>query len=273
MNIGFLEIHWLDVVDITLVTILLYNLYKLIKGSVALKIFLGFLSVYLVYLVVKATEMSLLAEILGQFMGVGVIAVIVLFQNEIKKFLLIIGKNAELNWVVNRMLSSKKEHELEVDISSILVAMKEMGETHTGALIVMSRREHLRNYVETGDRLNAEISKGLLLSIFFKNSPLHDGAVIIHDNHIKAARCILPVSENQRIPASMGLRHRAAVGISEVTDTAVLLVSEETGQLSFVYKGEISHDLNTQEIRKKLVAYLLGKDVPQADVVAVEKTH
>lgn len=265
MSIGFLEIHWLDVLDISLVTILLYNLYKLIRGSVALKIFLGFLSVYLVFLIVKATEMALLAEILGQFMGVGVIAMIVLFQNEIKKFLLLIGKTTEFNQVVNRFMGSNKEEKEVMDVSPIMGAMKAMGGTNTGALIVVSRRENLQYYADTGDILDGRVSKRLLLSIFFKNSPLHDGAVIIYNKRIKAARCILPVSENQDIPASMGLRHRAAVGITEVTDAAVLLVSEETGQLSFVFKGRIGHNLSVQEIRKLLISYLKGENLTESE--------
>ncbi|MGB0525050.1 MAG: diadenylate cyclase CdaA [Flammeovirgaceae bacterium] len=271
MSIGFLEIHWLDVLDIALVTILLYNLYKLIRGSVALKIFLGFLAVYLVFLIVKATEMALLAEILGQFMGVGVIAVIVLFQNEIKKFLLIIGKTTEFNQVMGKFVNTNKSEKEIMDISPILAAMKVMGGTNTGALIVVSRMDDLQYYAETGDHLDAEISKRLILSIFYKNSPLHDGAVIIHKNRMKAARCILPVSDNQYIPASMGLRHRAAVGITEVTSAAVLLVSEETGQLSFVFKGKIGHNLSIQEIRKLLVAYLKGENLDQDDTLKLQE--
>lgn len=266
MNIGFLEIHWLDVLDITLVTALLYQLYKLIRGSVALKIFLGFLALYLVFLIVKATEMSLLAEILGQFMGVGVIAVIVLFQNEIRKFLLIIGKNAAFNQVVGKFATNKTQQKV-MDVSPILAAMKAMGGTNTGALIVISQSDSLQYYAETGDTIDGQVSKRLLLSIFYKNSPLHDGAVIIHKNRIKSARCILPVSDNQDIPASMGLRHRAAVGITEVTTAAVLLVSEETGQLSFVFKGQIAHNLSIQEIRKLLIAYLKGENLDQNSVL------
>jgi len=257
MNIGFLEIHWLDVLDISLVTILLYNLYKLMRGSVALKVFIGFLSIYLIFLVVKATEMALLSERLGQFMGVGVIAVIVLFQNEIRKLLLLIGKSTEFNDVLGRFFNSKKEDDNSIfDTTPLVVALKSMGETKTGALIVLSKDNPLEYFTETGDLLDAHISKRLLLSIFFKNSPLHDGAVIIYQDRIKAARCILPVSENTDIPAYLGLRHRAAVGITEINETAVLIVSEETGQLSFVHGGMIQYNLSPQEMRQKIVAYL-----------------
>jgi len=262
MNIGFLEIHWLDVLDISLVTILLYNLYKLMRGSVALKVFIGFLSIYLIFLVVKATEMALLSEILGQFMGVGVIAVIVLFQNEIRKLLLLIGKSTEFNDVLGRFFNSKKEDDNSIfDTTPLVVALKSMGETKTGALIVLSKDNPLEYFTETGDLLDAHISKRLLLSIFFKNSPLHDGAVIIYQDRIKAARCILPVSENTDIPAYLGLRHRAAVGITEINETAVLIVSEETGQLSFVHGGMIQYNLSPQEMRQKIVAYLKGEEL------------
>lgn len=266
-KIGFLDIGWINVLDILLVTILLFNLYKLLKGSGALKIFIGFLFLYLVYLVVKASEMELLGEILGQFMNVGVLAAIILFQQEIRKFLLLIGKSAEFRDITGLRFFKRgnKKDEPELNINGIVDAMKAMGASNTGGLIVVSRADDLRFYAETGDYLNAEISKRLLLSIFFKNSPLHDGAVIIYKNRILAARCILPVSENKSIPASMGLRHRAGIGITEVTDSAVLVVSEETGQLSYVFGGVIQHNLSPLEIRRVLREYLMGEHTVPAE--------
>jgi uncharacterized protein (TIGR00159 family) len=265
-NIGFLEIRWVDILDVTLVAILLYNVYKLIRGSVALRVSLGFLFLYLFYLVVKATDMELLSSILGQFMSVGFLGAVIIFQNEIRKFLLIIGKTTLFQDVVSlnfwkwRLQTSGQ---IQMEVTPILDAMKTLGGTNTGALIVVSKDDDLKFFTETGDILDATISKRLLMSIFFKNSPLHDGAVIIHKNRIVAARCILPVSENQNIPASMGLRHRAGIGISEMHDVAVLIVSEETGQLSFVKNGEIGHNLSLLEIRQRLNQYLSGKAMPE----------
>ncbi len=260
MNIGFLELSFVDFLDIFFVAILLFNLYKMLKGSGALRIFFGFLSLYFLYLVVKATEMALLSEILGQFMGVGVLAAIILFQQEIRKFLLLIGQTTEFsNLPLPKFLKGKNGNgKQETNLSPIVEAMKTLAGSNTGALVVVSRNDDLQFFADTGDRLDALLSKRLLLSIFYKNSPLHDGAVILYKGRIVAARCILPVSENEQLPAHFGLRHRAALGITEKHDVAVLVASEETGQLSFVYKGDILANLSAIELRRHLNAYLYG---------------
>ncbi|MDN5203502.1 diadenylate cyclase CdaA [Fulvivirgaceae bacterium BMA10] len=258
-NIGFLKISWVDIIDITLVSILLYQVYKLMKGSVAVKIFLGFLSLYLIYLVVDASGMELVTTILGQFMEVGVIAAIILFQQEIRKFLLIIGKTTDLNreYIFKGFLWKRNSGDgRNINVNAMIEAVKALGGSNTGALIVLSKTSELKFYAESGDIINAEVSKRLLLAIFNKYSPLHDGAVIIHQGIIKAARCILPVSERDDLPANLGLRHRAAIGMSEMTDTMVLVVSEETGEMSVVRNGMIHKNLSTQELRKKVNAYL-----------------
>lgn len=252
-NIGFLEISWVDIIDIVLVSTLLYQVYNLMKGSVAVRIFLGFLSLYLIFLVVKAAEMELLTLILEQFMGVGVLAIFILFQQEIRKFLLLIGKTTvfnQANVFMNLWRRSDQPHAIE--ITPIVEAAKSLGGSNTGALIVLSRTSELKFYAESGDIIDAQISKRLLLAIFNKYSPLHDGAVIIYENRILAARCILPVTEKENLPAQFGLRHRAAIGMTEVTDTLVLVVSEETGQMSTVKNGVIEHNLSAQELRKKI---------------------
>jgi len=257
-KIGFLDVSWVDIFDVVFVSILLYQLYKLLRGSVAVRIFLGFLSLYLLFLVVKAAEMELLTEILGQFMGVGVLAVIILFQQEIRKFLLLIGKSTAFD-KENMFKSLKiwKRSTLEnLNITPVIEASKALGSSNTGALIVFSKGTELKFYAESGDIIDAKISKRLLMSIFNKYSPLHDGAVIIYKGKITAARCILPVSENDNLPASYGLRHRAALGMSETTDTLVLIISEETGQMSVTRNGRIYHNLSPQEIRKKINDYL-----------------
>jgi len=228
-------------------------------GSVAVKIFLGVLSLYLFYLVVKAAQMELLSSILGQFMGVGVLATIILFQQEIRKFLLMIGKSTSFKSSESffRSIAIWKTYESSsFTVTPIIDAIKVMSGTNTGALIVFSRDSELKFYVDSGDIIDAKISNRLLLSIFNKYSPLHDGAVIIYNNRIRAARCILPVSENDNLPAQFGLRHRAAVGMSEITDTLILTVSEETGEMSIVKNGVVDHNLTGLEIRNRINEYL-----------------
>ena len=257
-NIGFLEVSLVDVLDIALVSFLLFQVYSLMRGSVAVRIFVGFLSLYLIYLVVRAAEMELLSAILGQFMGVGVIAAIILFQQEIRKFLLLLGKTTSFN-SENGFLSNlpwkKRNKGDEFNITPLIEACKSLGGTNTGALIVLSKGSELKFYSESGDLIDAIVSKRILISIFNKTSPLHDGAVIIHKGRITAARCVLPVTEKD-VPAQFGLRHKAAIGMSEATDTIILIVSEETGQLSVARNGTIYHNLSNQEIRAKMNDYL-----------------
>ncbi len=259
-KIGFLEIGWVDIIDIGFVSVLLYHVYKLMRGSVAIRVFLGFLFLYLIYLVVRAAEMELLSIILGQFMGVGVLAVIILFQQEIRKFLLIIGRTTAIDresfFKSFGMLWRSSSANNKFDVTPLVEGMKSLGGANTGALLVVSKNTELKFYAESGDRIDAILSKRLLLSIFNKYSPLHDGAVIVYEGKIVAARCILPVTERDNLPAQFGLRHRAAIGMSEQTDTLVLVVSEETGQLSAVRNGRVFYNLSPQDIRKKINDYL-----------------
>jgi len=270
-KIGFIEVGWKDVVDISLVTILLFQLYKLMRGTLAVRIFLGFLSVYITYLVVKSLQMELLTSILGQFIGVGVISIIILFQQEIRKFLMMIGKSTSVDdRFFKNLLNRKKDVSQEtLDINSIVDAAKTLGSMNMGALIVFAKSSELKFYAESGDILDAQISKRLLISIFHKNSPLHDGAVIIENNRIKAARCILPVSENDEIPANYGLRHRAAIGMTEVTDSIILVVSEETGQTSIVMNGILYHNLSRTDLKTKLRQYLYEEGEVKVEAAAV----
>lgn len=256
-NIGFLEVSWVDFIDIFLVSVLLYQVYKLIRGSIAVNIFLGILSLYLIYLIVRAAQMELLATILGQFMGVGVLAMIILFQPEIRKFLLVIGRGTEFRENFFNALSNwRNTYHDDFDISEVTEAAKSLKATKTGALIVFSRDTELKFYVETGDQIDSRINRRLLISIFNKNSPLHDGAVIIHKGRIKAARCVLPVTENDNLPPHFGLRHRAALGMSESTDTLVMAVSEETGRLILARNGAYLRGLKLKHVEQKILDYL-----------------
>ena len=268
-KIGFLEIGWIDLIDIAFVSLLLFQLYRLMRGTLAVRIFLGFISVYLVYIIVKSLHMELLTTILGQFMGVGVIAVIILFQQEIRKFLMMIGKSTTMDdkFFKNLLNRKKTDPDDSLDVVPIVDAAKTLGSMNMGALIVFAKSSELKFYAESGDILDAQTSKRLLISIFQKNSPLHDGAVIIENNRIKAARCILPVSENDEIPANYGLRHRAAIGITEVTDSIVLIVSEETGQTSIAINGILYHNLSRTELKQKLRSYLLEEEEEKVEKV------
>ncbi len=255
-KIGFLDVRWIDILDILLVSVLLYQVYKLLKGSVAVRVLIGFLVLYLVYLVVRAAQMELLAGILGQFMGVGVLAAIIIFSQEIRKFLLILGKTTfrQNDLLQSIMIWKKREAKESFNITPIIEATKALSSTNTGALIVFSKSSELKFYVDSGDFMDATISKRLLISIFNKYSPLHDGAVIINQGKVRAARCILPVSERD-LPAQFGMRHRAALGMSEATDTLTLIISEETGQMSVARNGSIDSNLSIPEIRKRINDY------------------
>ncbi len=267
----FLDVTWVDLVDIGLVAILLYQVYKMIRGSLAVNIFLGILALYLIYLVVKAAQMELLATILGQFMGVGVLAMIILFQPELRKFLLVIGRSTELNRDFFKSLAHwRTRYHDDFDVHQVTEAVKNLKATHTGALIVFSRDSDLKSYVETGDPVDAEVSKRLILSIFNKNSPLHDGAMIIFKGRIKAARCVLPVSENDHLPPHFGLRHRSALGMSEVTDTLVVAVSEETGRLILARNGKFLRGLKLWQVEQKVLEYLHKQEPEKWDILPHE---
>lgn len=257
-HIGFLKFGFIDIIDILMVSLLLYNLYKLLRGSVAIRIFLGLLFIYLIYLFVRAAEMKLLTAILGQFIGIGMLAAVILFQPEIRKFLLMIGRTTAFeNGKIAKYFNWGSGEGLEgIELNKIMKACEELATTETGALIVFSKSTDLQHFIDTGDDIDATISKRLLITIFNKYSPLHDGAVIVTNGRIKAARCILPVTENENLPAQMGLRHRAAIGMTEATDAAVLIVSEETGKISLSFGGEAFQDLGVASIRSKLSSYL-----------------
>lgn len=272
-KIGFLDVGWVDLIDISLVAILLYQVYKLIRGSIAVNIFLGILALYLIYLVVKAAQMELLATILGQFMGVGVLAMIILFQPELRKFLLLIGRSTEFNRdnFFKSVINWRTRYHEDFDVHQVIEAAKTLKATRTGALIVFSRESDLKFYVETGDPLDAEVSKRLLLSIFNKNSPLHDGAAIIFKGRVKAARCVLPVSENDHLPAHFGLRHRSAIGMSEITDSLVMAISEETGRLILARNGQYLRGMKLRQVEQKILEYLHNEEPEKWNEIPAEE--
>jgi uncharacterized protein (TIGR00159 family) len=236
-----------------MVTFILYQVYKLIKGTAALNIFIAVILFYVIYLLVRALKMELMSMILGQFIGVGMIAVIILFQQEIRRFLLHVGTTyvtRSRNSILRRFFSSKYSVKSRTLMAQIVSeACSNMSEKSTGALIVVGRMSSLQIYVETGEIIDAQMSVQLLENIFFKNAPLHDGAVIVLNNKIYAARCILPSSENMEIPAYFGMRHRAALGVTETTDAVVVVVSEETGRISYVENGKIENNITPDRLK------------------------
>ena len=250
----FLNIGLIDILDIVLVAYLFYKLYMLLKGTVAINIFAGILTFWAVWWIVKALDMQLLSTILGQFIGVGVIALIIVFQQELRSFFLLIGSEylSNVNLSIENVFSRILKDVEEVKVYSIVKACIRMAKKKTGALIVISDSSKLENYSDSGTILDSETSVIMLESIFFKNSPLHDGAVIIVKDRIYAAACILPVSKSKNLPNKYGLRHRSALGISEATNTLVITVSEETGNISYFKNGQIFPDINGAELRKIL---------------------
>lgn len=248
--------HWKDAVDILLVSVLLYQLYKIVKGTVAVNVFIGILAIYFLNLIVNFLQMKLLGTIFRQVLGVGAIALVVLFQQEIRKFLILIGiksyNSKQARWLFQMVPFLRKKGQLGTKFKPIVSACYSMAKTNTGALIVLSNDSDLSFYSSTGDTLDANVSSRLLENIFFKNSPLHDGAVIIAKDKIVAARCVLPVTENENFPAALGMRHRAAAGISEVSNCIVLIVSEETGKVSYAKGGRLKTNVSKEELIKFL---------------------
>ncbi len=247
---GLFTLRIVDIIDILLFAILLYEIYNLVKGTAAIRIFIGIIAVYLIWKVVKGLQMQLLTEIFGQFISVGVIALIVVFQPEIRQFLLLVGNTQIIRNQRKRFLFWKLRlnNPAGPEIEKIVKACQRMAETRTGALIVITRQNELAQYIATGQTVEAKVSQVLLETIFFKNSPLHDGAVVITGDQIRAARCILPVSGKLSIPSSFGLRHRAALGLTERSDAVAVIVSEERGKISYACEGEIRQNVTPTEL-------------------------
>ncbi|MDX1546148.1 MAG: diadenylate cyclase CdaA [Rhodothermales bacterium] len=244
-----IPIRLIDLVEIGLVTYLLYKLYLLMRGTIAVSIFLGLMAIYLVQVLVTFFDMTILRALFSSLSEVAVLTVIILFQPEIRKLLLLLGQNP----LLRRFLMSTAQEELITEITEAVVPMSR---NRIGALIVIERTAGLRNYIETGELLQARVSRDLLMTIFHGQNPLHDGAVIIQNRRIEAARCILPVSTSMRLSPHLGLRHRAAVGLTEQTDAFVIVVSEETGHISLSEDGELIANVTADELQAHLIEAL-----------------
>ena len=246
-----------DAIDILLVAMLLFYAWRLMKSSGSLNVFYGIMVFVIIWIVVsQMLEMKLLGSIFDKLVSVGVLALIILFQEEIRRFFLTLGSHRQLNFITRYFVKNKanitEEHE-DQQIMRIVLACDWMSKNMVGALIVLEREMSLSDVVKSGEAIDANISTELLKNIFFKNSPLHDGAVLIGHNRIMAAGCILPVSHNLNIPKELGLRHRAALGITSQSDAIAIIVSEETGAISVAQGGEFHLRLASNELESYLI--------------------
>lgn len=257
-----IPIRLVDLLEIAIVAYVLYKLYLLMRGTIAVQIFLGIMAIYLVQVIVSALDMTMLPAIFSSISEVAVLAIIILFQPEIRRLLLLIGQNP----LVRRFMSSSAQDEM---VNEVVAAVSEMSKDHIGALIAFERSTGLRSYIETGSQLQARATRDLIVTIFYGQNPLHDGAVIIQNRRVEAARCILPVSTSMKLSPQLGLRHRAAVGLTEQTDAFVVVVSEETGDIAVSENGELHTRLTPTELRARLTEAFVSQ-VAEGDLTTAE---
>lgn len=255
--LNILNLRWIDILDILLVATLIYELYRLVKGTNVMRIFWAIIIIIFTWLIADTLKMRLTGELLGKIVNVGLIALVVVFQPEIRKFLLIIGTKTQLGGgsILKRFKlwrNNMNQDSDRLNIEAYLQALRHMSESKTGALIIFQRLNEVEELIRTGERIEAIVSPSLLEALFFKNSPLHDGAVIVNGNRILAARCILPVTNRTDIDPNLGLRHRSAIGVTEQLDVISVIVSEETGSVSYALDGEIHHNVNLTTLRQVL---------------------
>lgn len=241
-----------DILDLFFSCLLIYFIYKLLRGTNALGIVFTFIGIYILWIIVSLLKMEILTKIIGQFISVGAIGIIIIFQPEIRRFFALIGSRSMdgnkkfFFWRIN------KENGNQFNSTAIVQAYQHLSQSKTGALIVLARRNDLETIINTGEVLECSINTQLIETIFFKNTPLHDGAMIIKDNIIKAARCILPVSSDYNIPPHLGLRHRSAIGITEQTDAIAIIVSEQTGNISIAKAGKLQEGITPSRLQEFL---------------------
>jgi uncharacterized protein (TIGR00159 family) len=238
-----------NIIDILLVIAIVVLLFRWLRGTSAPRIITGLILVYVVWKIVSLFQLTVLSEILGQIIQVGVIVLVIIFQPEIRKFLYMLGNRKFFKWFTR----SSKEDDIEDDIDAIVRACKRMSASQTGALIVIARSNPLSEVVSTGELIDAVVSRELIENIFFKNSPLHDGALVIKKHRIAAARCILPVSKSEALPTDVGLRHRSAAGITAETDAIAVVVSEQTGQIAIAIHGKLLQNISPTVLKQKLL--------------------
>ncbi len=257
-SLGFLRLSFIDIVDIILAAVIIFLAFRWIRGSTAMSIFMAIISLYIMRFIVNTLNMKLLGEMMGIVLDVGAIALIVIFQPEIRRFLTRLGNQylkGRRSKLLDKFFKGSGQSNLGNEaVNEVTEACRRMSEEKTGALIVLAHNTPLDEIIDTGDKINADIHRRLIDNLFFKNSPLHDGAVVIKDGRIVAARCTLPITEKTNIPPRFGMRHKAAIGVSEETDAEVVVVSEETGRISFIKGGEVTPINNINELKLLLSA-------------------
>ena len=247
--IHYLSQNYIQIIDIVLVIAIVVLLFLWLRGTMAPRIFAGLLVVYVVAKVVSIFHLNLLSSILGQIIQAGVILLVIIFQPEIRKFLFMIGNRRFFKWFTK----NNKDEDIAEDIDAIVRACKRMSAAQTGALIIISRKNALSEIIATGEQIDALVSRELIENIFYKNSPLHDGALIVKKHRIAAARCILPVSKSDALPTEVGLRHRSAVGITAETDAVAVVVSEQTGQIAISIQGNLQQNISPTVLKQMLL--------------------
>lgn len=269
--IDFIDFRFSDLIDIFLVAFIIYELYHLLKGTAALRIFWGIALLFVMYKLAQFFQLGMTSEFMGQVISVGMIALVVVFQPEIRTFLLYLGNRRFFKMLNGKLIKKDDPQQSIDDIEAITRACKRMAASQTGALIVMSKENPLDEFVETGEKIDARVSRELLENIFYKNSPLHDGAVIIKRHRIASARCILPVSRSEDLPTDLGLRHRSAIGATTLTDAIAIVVSEQTGYISICKEGKLTRNISPivlqQTLTDEFIAPNLKEDKKQKKTV------
>lgn len=261
----FIRITIIDIIDIVLVAMIMFYVYKLIRGTHATAILSGIVLIYVIWVVVRALKMELLTSILGSITSIGILALVIIFQPELRRFLQVLGTQSRTKQksFLGRIFDFKSNSGLDADyLNPVVRACGDMSQSKTGALIVIQQDGNLQEVIDSGVLVDAIISASLLKNIFFKNSPLHDGAIVINKSRIVAAKCVLP-STRSEVPLSFGMRHRAALGISEVSDAIVVVVSEETGAISVAHNGRINVGLSSTELKAELMG--INEKAPEED--------
>ena len=252
----FPEIRFIDVIDVLMIALLVYELYRLLKGTNVIRIFWAVLILYIAWRIFDMLNMRFCSQILGGIMSIGLISLVIVFQPEIRKFLLFVGTKTQLSGDSIRKRLLFWRHNIQnsstINFDPYVQACMHMSASKTGALIIFKRQNEVEELVNTGERINATTSAALLEALFFKNSPLHDGAVIVEGNQVLAARCILPVTSRIDIDPNLGLRHRSAIGVTEQLDVISVIVSEETGAISYALSGDIHHNVTPVQLRHAL---------------------
>ena len=261
---GFIPFTFVDLIDIFLVASLFFGLYRAMKGTSAPYIMVGIFFIYLLWILVKTFNLVLFSTILGQIISVGMIAIIIIFQPEIRHFLQVIGRQRErFEWLAHIFDFRNRKSAKDIDLKPIVQACQEMGQEKVGALIIIKQSNDLGIVEESGISIDAKVSTSLIENIFFKNAPLHDGGMVISGDRVVAAKCVLP-STQQEVPKSYGMRHRAALGMSEVSDAIIIVVSEETGGISLAHDSEIKRNIDPQRLQAMILS-LMRKNIKRRE--------